>query len=117
MAFKVNYGPTGTTLVQVGDQFYLTYEVKGKKLYWSVSKSQLNSITDAGKLTFNEDGTLATSIEGFKTVNPGTWNALQENGTLWNAGTLLGFPMCQNWRSGPSVVALFQIPLGPSQAA
>lgn len=89
MAFKVNYGPTGTTLVQVGDQFYLTYEVKGKKLYWSVSKSQLNSITDAGKLTFNEDGTLATSIEGFKIVNPGTWNALQENGTLWNAGTLL----------------------------
>ena len=35
MAYKMNYGPSGTTLVQVGDQFYLTYEVKGKK--WIVT--------------------------------------------------------------------------------
>jgi len=85
----MNYGPTGTTLVQVGDQFYLTYEVKGKKLYWSVTKQQLDTITDAGKLTYNTDGTLATDIEGFAQVTPGTWNALQKNGTLWKAGTLL----------------------------
>ena len=89
MAYKMNYGPTGTTLVQVGDQFYLTYEVKGKKLYWSVTKQQLDTITDAGKLTYNTDGTLATDIEGFAQVTPGTWNALQKNGTLWKAGTLL----------------------------
>lgn len=89
MAYKMNYGPSGTTLVQVGDQFYLTYEVKGKKLYWTVTKQQLDTITDAGKLTYNTDGTLATDIEGFAQVTPGTWNALQKNGTLWKAGTLL----------------------------
>jgi hypothetical protein len=88
MAYKLNYGPTGTTLVQVGTKFYLVYETEGKKLYWEIAKKELDKITDAGKISFDDNGVIATDIEGFQTVSPATWSNLQEAGDLWSAGLL-----------------------------
>ena len=88
MAYKLNYGPTGTTLVQVGTKFYLVYETEGKKLYWEIAKKELDKITDAGKISFDDNGVIATDIEGFQNVSPATWSNLQEAGDLWSAGLL-----------------------------
>lgn len=88
MAYKLNYGPSGTTLVQVGTKFYLVYETEGKKLYWEIAKKELDKITDAGKISFDDNGVIATDIEGFQTVSPATWSNLQEAGDLWSAGLL-----------------------------
>ena len=88
MAYKLNYGPTGTTLVQVGTKFYLVYETEGKKLYWEIAKKELDKITDAGKISFDDNGVIATDIEGFQNVSTATWSNLQEAGDLWSAGLL-----------------------------
>lgn len=88
MAYKLNYGPSGTTLVQVGSKFYLVYEAEGKKLYWEINKNELDKLTDAGKVSFDRNGVLATDIEGFQYIAPTTWNNLQESGQLWSAGLL-----------------------------
>jgi len=88
MAYKVNYGPSGTTLVQVGTKFYLVYESDGRKLYWEISQSDLEKITDAPKLTFNESGMLVTNIEGFQFISPSVWSNYQTNGQVFFAGSI-----------------------------
>ena len=74
MAYKLNYGPSGTTLVQVGSKFYLVYESEGKKLYWEINKNELDKLTDAGKVSFDRNGVLATDIEGFQYIAPTAWS-------------------------------------------
>jgi succinate dehydrogenase flavin-adding protein (antitoxin of CptAB toxin-antitoxin module) len=88
MAYKVNYGPSGTTLIQVGTKFYLVYESEGKKLYWEVNKNELKNIVDAKNVSFDENGIISTDIEGFQYITPGTWSGLQERGEVWYAGLL-----------------------------
>jgi len=68
MAYKVNYGPSGTTLIQVGTKFYLVYESEGKKLYWEVNKNELKNIVDAKNVSFDENGIISTDIEGFQYI-------------------------------------------------
>ena len=69
--YKLNYGPEGTTLIQVEDEYFLAYTdpTSGVILYWSI-KDDISAISDAPK------GTPGSEIEGFQSYS--TVNAIKD---------------------------------------
>lgn len=82
--YKLNYGPEGTTLIQVGDEYYLAYTdpTSGVILYWTIDSKNISNISDA------PDGTAANQIEGFQTYSAEQWQSFEDNGQIFAAGDI-----------------------------
>ncbi len=87
--YKINYGPQGTTLIQVGTQFYLAYQDGETIFYWSIEQEDIKNITEATNIAFDELGILKTPIEGFQHYTTTQWEGLILDGKVWNAGDIL----------------------------
>ena len=53
--YKINYGPQGTTLIQVGNKFYLAYQDDETIFYWSIEQEDIKNITEATNIAFDRD--------------------------------------------------------------
>ena len=82
--YKLNYGPEGTTLIQVGSEYFLAYTdpTSGVILYWTINEKNISNISDA------PDGTPASEIEGFKSYTTGQWKNFEDNGLIYAAGDI-----------------------------
>ena len=87
--YKINYGPQGTTLIQVGTQFYLAYQDDETIFYWSIEQEDIKNITEATNIAFDRNGVLKTPIEGFQYYSPTQWEGFILDGKVWNAGDIL----------------------------
>jgi len=88
MSYEINYGPKGTTLIQVEGQFYLAYQEGDTIFYWTLTKDQLGNITDAPSIGFNSLGKLTTPIAGYKNYDAKQWQDIKDNNNLWAAGDI-----------------------------
>ena len=66
MAKKITYGPIGTTLIQVGIDFYLGYEYDGEIYYWSIEEKDIPALSEIDTVRYDQNGILANPIEGFQ---------------------------------------------------
>lgn len=82
--YKLNYGPEGTTLIQVEDEYFLAYTdpTSGVILYWSINQNDISSISDAPK------GTDGSEIEGFQSYSKEQWQSYEDAGTVYAAGDI-----------------------------
>lgn len=82
--YKLNYGPEGTTLIQVEDEYFLAYTdpTSGVILYWSINQNDISSISDAPK------GTDGSEIEGFQSYSKEQWKSFEDAGTIYAAGDI-----------------------------
>ena len=82
--YKLNYGPEGTTLIQVEDEYFLAYTdpTSGVILYWSINQNDISSISDAPK------GTDGSEIEGFQSYSKEQWKGFEDAGTVYAAGDI-----------------------------
>ena len=82
--YKLNYGPEGTTLIQVGNEYFLAYTdpTSGVILYWTINEKNISNITDAPA------GTPASEIEGFQSYTEEQWKAFEDAGTIYAAGDI-----------------------------
>ena len=82
--YKLNYGPEGTTLIQVEDEYFLAYTdpTSGVILYWSINQNDISSISDAPK------GTDGSEIEGFQSYSKEEWQSYEDAGTVYAAGDI-----------------------------
>jgi len=86
MAYQIDYGPQGTTLIQVGDKFYLAYQDADTIYYWEVDASELTALTDAPTITYDNFGVVTTPIKGFQNYTPEEWSRIKSENNLWFAG-------------------------------
>ena len=82
--YKLNYGPEGTTLIQVEDEYFLAYTdpTSGVILYWSINQNDISSISDAPK------GIDGSEIEGFQSYSKEQWQSYEDAGTVYAAGDI-----------------------------
>lgn len=82
--YKLNYGPEGTTLIQVGNEYFLAYTdpTSGVILYWTINEKNISDITDAPA------GTPASEIEGFQSYTEEQWKSFEDAGTIYAAGDI-----------------------------
>jgi hypothetical protein len=82
--YKLNYGPEGTTLIQVEDEYFLAYTdpTSGVILYWSINQTDISNISDAPK------GTNGSEIEGFQSYTKEQWKSFEDAGTIYAAGNI-----------------------------
>ena len=81
--YKLNYGPEGTTLIQVDGEYFLAYTdpTSGVILYWTI-KDDISAISDAPK------GTPGSEIEGFQSYSKEQWKSFEDAGTIFAAGDI-----------------------------
>jgi len=82
--YKLNYGPEGTTLIQVDGEYFLAYTdpTSGVILYWSINQNDISNISDAPK------GTDGSEIEGFQSYSKEQWKSFEDAGTIYAAGDI-----------------------------
>ena len=78
MSYEIDYGPQGTTLIQVEGQFFLAYQEGDTIFYWSLNKNELEKITDAPSIGFNSEGKLVTPIAGYQYYDPQRWDEIKD---------------------------------------
>lgn len=88
MAKKITYGPIGTTLIQVGTDFYLGYEYDGDIYYWSIEEKDIPALSEIDTVRYDQNGILANPIEGFQYMPVSDWSDLIEEKKVINAGSL-----------------------------
>ena len=93
---EVTFGPKGTTLIQVGNTFYLAYDNGASILYWELSKgvdlSTITNINPSFVNQFDSQGKLIAGkdIEGYMYINQDDWDLqIVEGDRLVKAGTIL----------------------------
>lgn len=93
---EVTYGPKGTTLIQVGNTFYLAYDNGASILYWELSKgvdlSTITNINPSFVNQFDSQGKLIAGkdIEGYMYINQDDWDLqIVEGDRLVKAGNIL----------------------------
>ena len=84
MAKKITYGPIGTTLIQVGTDFYLGYEYDGDIYYWSIEEKDIPALSEIDTVRYDQNGILANPIEGFQYMPVSNWSDLIENKKVIN---------------------------------
>lgn len=88
MSYEIDYGPQGTTLIQVEGQFFLAYQEGDTIFYWSLNKNELEKITDAPSIGFDSLGKLTTPIAGYQYYDPQRWEEIKDTNNLWAAGDI-----------------------------
>ena len=88
MAKKITYGPIGTTLIQVGTDFYLGYEYDGEIYYWSIEEKDIPALSEIDTVRYDQNGIFANPIEGFQYMPVTDWSDLIEEKKVINAGSL-----------------------------
>ena len=88
MSYEIDYGPQGTTLIQVEGQFFLAYQEGDTIFYWSLNKNELEKITDAPSIGFDSLGKLTTPIAGYQYYDPQRWEEIKQTNNLWAAGDI-----------------------------
>lgn len=88
MSYEIDYGPQGTTLIQVEGQFFLAYQEGDTIFYWTLNKNELEKITDAPSIGFDSLGKLTTSIAGYQYYDPQRWEEIKDTNNLWAAGDI-----------------------------
>ena len=88
MAKKITYGPIGTTLIQVGTDFYLGYEYDGEIYYWSIEEKDIPALSEIDTVRYDQNGILANPIEGFQYIGTSSWEDLIIKKEVINAGSL-----------------------------
>jgi len=88
MSKEITYGPIGTTLIQVSNEFYLAYEINNQIYYWSINAKDIPNISEIDNVTYNKDGILSNDIEGFQYIEQSDWEDLIIKGEVFNAGVL-----------------------------
>lgn len=84
MSYSIDYGPKGTTLIQVGEELYLAYTDpnSGVVLYWTLG-DDISNISDA------PTGTDPSEIEGYQPYTEEQWKALEDSGQVWFSGSIM----------------------------
>lgn len=88
MSYEIDYGPQGTTLIQVEGQFFLAYQEGDTIFYWTLNKNELEKITDAPSIGFDSLGKLTTPIAGYQYYDPKKWEEIKDTNNLWAAGDI-----------------------------
>jgi hypothetical protein len=88
VSYEIDYGPQGTTLIQVEGQFFLAYQEGDTIFYWSLNKNELEKITDAPSIGFDSLGKLTTPIAGYQYYDPQRWEEIKDTNNLWAAGDI-----------------------------
>lgn len=88
MSYEIDYGPQGTTLIQVEGQFFLAYQEGDTIFYWTLNKNELEKITDAPSIGFDSLGKLTTPIAGYQYYDPQRWEEIKDTNNLWAAGDI-----------------------------
>lgn len=88
MSYEIDYGPQGTTLIQVEGQFFLAYQEGDTILYWTLNKNELEKITDAPSIGFDSLGKLITPIAGYQYYDAQRWEEIKDTNNLWAAGDI-----------------------------
>jgi hypothetical protein len=88
VSYEIDYGPQGTTLIQVEGQFFLAYQEGDTIFYWTLNKNELEKITDAPSIGFDSLGKLTTPIAGYQYYDPKKWEEIKDTNNLWAAGDI-----------------------------